>query len=197
MKNFEQFVRQYPQVTIHLVPDHEDGGWATWIEQMPGCISQGTTVPDALDMIADAMRGWVRVSQEDSPVDIWTDGSCEPNPGPGGWSYVIKRNGSTTMDNGGERQTTNNRMELTAVLCALAYLEDDDKAVIHTDSQLVIGWLSKGWRRKQPDIRKLCTKIDGLVRSRNLDVSYKWVKAHNEDKYNEMADKLAKAGIPR
>lgn len=127
-------------------------------------------------------------------INVWTDGSCQPNPGPGGWGYVIKYyDGSATMDNGHKRDTTNNRMELTAILHALQALEPEDEVIIHTDSQLVIGWLVKGWKRRQPEIQDLCARIHALSSQHAMDVTYEWVRGHNGDKYNEMADKMAKA----
>lgn len=132
-------------------------------------------------------------------MDIWTDGSCHPNPGTGGWGYA-RSDGVEAC--GGERKTTNNRMEMKAILEALNKLPDGHKATVYSDSQYCVkglttwrnGWKKKGWRKKGADMpnRDLWIALDGHLE--RLDISVKWVRGHNGNRMNEKADELANEG---
>jgi ribonuclease HI len=135
-------------------------------------------------------------------MNIYTDGSCLGNPGPGGWAvmYVIS-DGCSAMVAASEELTTNNRVELKAVDMALRELARKpelasyvkDPHTIYTDSQNVIGWLSLGWKRKNPEIRKLCANIEKTIEENNLNISFAKVKAHSDDKHNDWVDSKARA----
>ena len=123
-------------------------------------------------------------------VDIWTDGACDPNPGPGGWGAVLTYNRHTKELSGGKTDTTNNEMELVAVHEALKALREPCRVTVHSDSRLVIKWLTKEWQcNAYPELR------DEIL-AMGHDLSFAWVKAHNGDRLNERADTLAKAAIP-
>ncbi len=138
-------------------------------------------------------------------VEIYTDGACKGNPGPGGWGALLTFDGKERELFGGEDATTNNRMELTAVIEALSALTRTSRVVIHTDSQYVQkgitewirGWKAKGWRTaaktpvKNVDLWK---RLDELA-SRHV-IDWKWVKGHAGHDGNERADALANRGVP-
>ncbi len=126
-------------------------------------------------------------------IEIWTDGGCRPNPGRGGWGVVIKDGEAVSTFHGGRRRTTNNRMEFQAVIEALKRVEPEREAVVYSDSQLVVNVLSGKWRGKLN--RDLIEKAKGLMRGRN--VTFQWVRGHNGNRFNEMADALATRGIPK
>jgi len=142
-------------------------------------------------------------------VMLYTDGACSGNPGPGGWAYVLRHpaSGATREDSGGEARTTNNRMELTAVIEGLRALSSPSRVEIHADSQYVLnglrewmdGWKKRGWTRsrsRQPVLNvELWQELDRL---RALhDLSYHWVKGHSGHPENERCDELARAEIAR
>jgi len=120
-------------------------------------------------------------------VVIHTDGACKGNPGRGGWGAVVEQNGGQFQLSGGEAQTTNNRMEMTAVIKGLEAVDPAAKVLISSDSTYVVNTMTKGWKRKAN--HDLWYQLDALVRSR--DVSWRWVRGHNGDRGNELADKLA------
>ena len=120
-------------------------------------------------------------------IVIHTDGACKGNPGPGGWGAVIEQNGSQIQISGGEPQTTNNRMEMTAVIKALEAIDSSAKILISSDSTYVVNTMTKGWKRKAN--HDLWEPLDGLVKNR--DVSWRWVRGHNGNRGNELADALA------
>lgn len=137
-------------------------------------------------------------------VEIWTDGACSGNPGPGGWGVVLRAGAHEKELSGGEAGTTNNRMELTAAIMALETLTRPCRVVLHTDSQYVrggiTGWI-EGWKRngwKTAD-RKTVKNIDLWQRldaaSQRHDIAWRWVKGHAGDPQNERADALARAGL--
>ncbi len=139
-------------------------------------------------------------------VEIYTDGACKGNPGPGGWGVLLK-SGSTEKELfGGERETTNNRMELTAVIVALEALKRPCEVILHADSQYVLkgmtewlaGWKAKGWKTaaKQPVKNvDLWQRLDALVAGAGHRIDWRWVKGHNGDPGNERADALANRGV--
>ena len=136
-------------------------------------------------------------------VHIYTDGACKGNPGPGGWGALLAFNGTERELFGGERVTTNNRMELTAVIEALAALNRPCRVLLHTDSQYVQkgitewirGWKARGWKTASKEPVKnadLWRKLDEIVRSH--DIEWIWVKGHAGHAGNERADALANRG---
>ena len=120
-------------------------------------------------------------------IVIHTDGACKGNPGPGGWGTVIEQNGNQQKLSGSEPQTTNNRMEMTAVIKGLEAVDASAKVLISSDSTYVINTMTKGWKRKAN--HDLWEQLDRLAGSRN--VSWRWVRGHNGDRGNELADALA------
>ncbi len=135
-------------------------------------------------------------------VEIYTDGACSGNPGPGGWGTILRWNGHEKELNGGERETTNNRMELMAVIKGLDALSSRCRVDLYTDSQYVqkgvtewmAGWKRKGWpdRIKNQD---LWQQLDVLIAKH--DVKMHWVRGHDGHPENERADALARAAVPK
>jgi ribonuclease HI len=137
-------------------------------------------------------------------VDIYADGACKGNPGAGGWGALLEHDGKTRELCGGEAQTTNNRMELTAVIRALEALRRPCRAKVHTDSQYVQrgisawihDWKRRGWRtadRKPVKNQDLWRRLDELAQQH--DVEWIWVKGHAGHPGNERADELANRGV--
>jgi ribonuclease HI len=137
-------------------------------------------------------------------VLVYTDGACKGNPGPGGWGVWLRSGEHQKELFGGDKLTTNNRMELTAVIEALASLKRPCKVTIYTDSQYVRqgittwihGWKARGWTtadKKPVKNVELWQRLDGLNASHV--VSWKWVKGHSGDPGNERADQLANKGV--
>ena len=120
-------------------------------------------------------------------IVIHTDGACKGNPGPGGWGAVIEQNGGQVKLSGSEPQTTNNRMEMTAVIKGLEAVDASANVLISSDSTYVINTMTKGWKRKAN--QDLWDQLDRQIGSRN--VSWRWVRGHNGDRGNELADALA------
>lgn len=138
-------------------------------------------------------------------IDIFTDGACSGNPGPGGWGAILRIGAHEKELSGGEKATTNNRMELTAVIRALAALKQPATVTIHTDSRYVMDgaskwmkrWRANGWRTAD----KNPVKNEELWRALNdalsrHDVSWRWVPGHAGHPENERADALARGAIP-
>lgn len=137
-------------------------------------------------------------------IEMYTDGACSGNPGPGGWGVLLRSGAHEKELCGGERDTTNNRMEMMAVIEGLSALKKRSDVQIYTDSKYVMqgitewleGWKARGWRTasKQPvKNQDLWERIDSLVQSHN--VKFFWVKGHAGHPENERADELARAGI--
>jgi ribonuclease HI len=137
-------------------------------------------------------------------VEIWTDGACKGNPGPGGWGALLVSGAHERELCGGEPDTTNNRMELTAVIEALATLKRRCEVVVHTDSQYVKNgitewlaqWQRRGWLtadRKPVKNVDLWRRLDEEVRRHA--VHWRWVRGHAGDAGNERADALANRGV--
>jgi ribonuclease HI len=133
-------------------------------------------------------------------VEIWTDGGCKPNPGPGGWAAILKFRGSLRELSGGEADTTNNRMELTAAAAALEALKRPCTVFLHTDSEYLkngitrwhTGWVRKNWRTAGGDPVKnmdLWRRI--LDAAKPHAIEWRWVRGHAGDVMNERADVLA------
>ena len=139
-------------------------------------------------------------------IEIYTDGACKGNPGPGGWGVLLKSAGTQKELFGGELGTTNNRMEMTAVIEALAALKRPCHVTLHVDSQYVLkgmtewiaGWKSRGWKTaaKQPVKNvDLWLKLDQLVTTAGHKIDWRWVRGHDGDPGNEHADMLAIRGV--
>ena len=136
-------------------------------------------------------------------VEIFTDGACKGNPGPGGWGAILRYKGVEKEISGGERNTTNNRMELTAVISALRLLKESCTVTLYTDSQYVCNAINQGWAKKW--------KANGWMRNKKEkalnpelwesllelcdrhEVSFNWVKGHAGQPENERCDRLAVA----
>jgi len=139
-----------------------------------------------------------------SIVDIWTDGACSGNPGPGGWGAILRYGDTEKELNGGEAATTNNRMELMAAIEALNALKRPTTVRLHTDSKYVMdgvtkwihGWKRNGWKTadKKPVKNEDLWRLLDAANERH-DVTWKWVKGHSDDVMNDRADALARAGI--
>jgi ribonuclease HI len=141
-------------------------------------------------------------------VEIYTDGACKGNPGPGGWGVVLK---SGTLEKelfGGELATTNNRMEMTAVIEALAALKKPCEVTLYLDSEYVRkgitewmkGWKARGWitSTKQPVKNvELWQKLDALVSAGGHKIDWRWVRGHAGNPGNERADALANKGVDK
>ena len=129
-------------------------------------------------------------------VDIYTDGACSGNPGPGGWGAVLVCGERRKELSGGKLGVTNNLMEVLAVFKALEALRVPCDVTVYTDSRNVVGWLQDGWRRNNLLIRQICATIDLLIAAAGHTVKFEWVKGHAGDPENERADRLATAAIP-
>jgi len=137
-------------------------------------------------------------------VEIYTDGACKGNPGPGGWGVLLRSAGAVKELHGGEANTTNNRMEMTAVIEALRALKRPCKVRLHTDSKYVQqgitvwihDWKRRGWKtadRKPVKNVDLWTQLDALVTLHEIE--WTWVRGHAGDPGNERADELANLGV--
>ena len=133
-------------------------------------------------------------------VEIFTDGACKGNPGPGGWGVLLRMGSHEKEMAGAEKQTTNNRMEMTAAIRALEALREPCEVLLHTDSKYVIdgitkwihGWKKKGWKNaaKKPVVNEdLWRQLDAL-RGKH-QVTWHWVKGHSGHAENERVDQLA------
>ena len=137
-------------------------------------------------------------------IEIYTDGACRGNPGPGGWGVFIKTTAGERELWGGESATTNNRMELLAAIEALRAFEDGTEIILHTDSQYVRkgitewmqNWKRNGWRTaaKKPVKNADLWRILDLEAQRHA-VNWRWVKGHAGNPGNEKADQLANRGV--
>ncbi|MBT9508289.1 ribonuclease HI [Rhodoferax sp.] len=139
-------------------------------------------------------------------IEIYTDGACKGNPGPGGWGALLKSSGTQKELFGGEMGTTNNRMEMMAVIEALSALKRPCHVILHVDSQYVLkgmtewlsGWKARGWKTaaKQPVKNvDLWQRLDALVNTAGHKIDWRWVRGHNGDPGNEHADMLANKGV--
>ena len=122
-------------------------------------------------------------------IDIYTDGSCIGNPGPGGWAAIIIENGATRELHGRDVHTTNNKMEILAAIKGIEATPSGIDVRVHSDSTYVINTMTKNWKRNKN--RDLWDKLDSEVAKRK--VQWKWVKAHAGHPLNEMADRIANA----
>jgi ribonuclease HI len=139
-------------------------------------------------------------------IDIFTDGACSGNPGPGGWAAILRFGDKEKELSGGEAATTNNRMELTAVIAGLAALKRQGPVTIHTDSRYVMdgasqwlkNWKARGWKtadRKPVKNEDLWRALDAAMDGHQI--KWVWVRGHSGHVENERADQLARDAIPR
>ena len=139
-------------------------------------------------------------------VTIYTDGACKGNPGPGGWGALLQFADSTEKIFGGQLATTNNRMELTAVIEALKALKKPFEVTLYLDSEYVRkgitewihGWKARGWKTAAKEPVKnveLWQALDSMVTQCGHRITWKWVKGHSGDAGNEQADALANMGV--
>ena len=135
-------------------------------------------------------------------VCIYTDGACSGNPGPGGWAAILRWGGFEKELSGGEAETTNNRMELRAVIEALSALKEPCEVELWTDSQYIArainegwlaGWKRRGWRRKEGELKnpELWQRLDALLGEHKVTVN--WLRGHDGQEQNERCDALAVA----
>ena len=138
-------------------------------------------------------------------VEIYTDGACKGNPGPGGWGAVLLYKNHQKEISGFQKETTNNQMELLAVIEALKILKKESQIIIYTDSvyvkdgitKWILNWKKNGWKNSQKKPVKnmeLWQELDELNSKHQIE--WKWVKGHSDNKYNEIADQLAVNAIP-
>ncbi|MCH8024046.1 MAG: ribonuclease HI [Candidatus Marinimicrobia bacterium] len=144
-------------------------------------------------------------------VDLFTDGACRGNPGPGGWGLILRFDGTEKELAGGEKDTTNNRMELTAVIRGLEALNKPCRLTVHTDSRYIVdafekgwldNWIARGWRRAATKGQgKPVLNVDLWQRLLELidkhQVQFEWVRGHSGHPENERADRLAVGAIPQ
>ncbi|MCK5771676.1 ribonuclease HI [Algiphilus sp.] len=139
-------------------------------------------------------------------VEIYTDGACRGNPGPGGWGAILHYGGREKELCGGEAGTTNNRMELMAAIAALEALREPCTVTLYTDSTYVrngitewmAGWRRRGWKtadRKPVKNRELWQRLDAATERHSID--WRWVRGHDGNPGNERADALANQGLER
>ena len=137
-------------------------------------------------------------------VEIFTDGACRGNPGPGGWGSLLRYDGHEKRMHGGEKETTNNRMELMAAIMALETLKQPSKVKLTTDSKYVmdgittwiVDWKKRGWKtaaKKPVKNVDLWQRLDKAVNDHQID--WHWVRGHTGHTENEIADMLANMGI--
>ena len=133
-------------------------------------------------------------------VDIYTDGACRGNPGPGGWGAILVYQGKEKELSGGEPETTNNRMELMAAISGLEALKEPCAVTLYSDSKYIVdaflegwvySWRKQGWRRGKDELKNpdLWERLYELTEKH--EVTFVWVKGHNGHDYNERCDKLA------
>ena len=137
-------------------------------------------------------------------IEIFTDGACRGNPGPGGWAALLRENGNERLISGAEPETTNNRMEMLAAICALEALDQAAEVVLTTDSQYlrqgitqwIHGWKRNGWKtaaQKPVKNQELWQRLDVAVGTHQ--VQWHWVKGHSGHRENELVDEAANLAI--
>ena len=138
-------------------------------------------------------------------VEIFTDGACLGNPGPGGWAAILRFNGKEKEISGGDRATTNNRMELMAAIRALEALKTRSHVVLHTDSRYVMDgitiWLSRwkanGWKTSdKKSVKNIDLWRELETQAARHEIEWHWVRGHSGHDENERVDALARAAIP-
>ena len=137
-------------------------------------------------------------------IEVFTDGACRGNPGPGGWAALVRQNGAEQIHAGAEQATTNNQMELMAAIQGLEVLQPQSRVSLTTDSQYVRqgitqwihGWKKNGWKtaqRKPVKNQELWQRLDAAVAVHSVE--WHWVKGHSGHRENELVDEAANAAI--
>ena len=137
-------------------------------------------------------------------IEIFTDGACRGNPGPGGWGVLLRYQGKERTLDGGEAETTNNRMELMAAIIGLESLKESCKVTLTTDSKYVMSgitdwinnWKKRGWKtasRKSVKNEDLWRRLDNV--NQQHEINWQWVKGHSGHRENELVDALANRGV--
>lgn len=137
-------------------------------------------------------------------IEIFTDGACRGNPGPGGWGVLLRYQGKERTLHGGEAETTNNRMELMAAIIGLESLKESCKVTLTTDSKYVMSgitdwinnWKKRGWKtasRKSVKNEDLWRRLDDV--NQQHEIHWQWVKGHSGHRENELVDALANRGV--
>ena len=200
-KDLRNIIKQCPSITTHDANVIEKSADA--IDTMDNKIRE--LIRNSASAICQTHEGFIliqdsEIETETSPKEessflcresytLYTDGACSGNPGPGGWAAIIINNGTgqSLALSGGCKDTTNNRMEMLAVIEGLKTIPDIAKVKLLSDSQYVIKTLTDGWKRnKNAD---LWEQLDALCESHIMD--YEWVKGHASNKHNNACDKLA------
>lgn len=178
-------------------------GWTP--QQCLDCRNSNTPSAPSVTKSRDMTTSEVLARFTDGPkTGVFTDGASEGNPGPGGWgALLVVDDEMVSQDYGSEAHTTNNRMELTAMIAGLLMIPADSPVDIYTDSQLVVniitkwaaGWKEKGWKKKSPGPianLELVREAYALAQARPK-ANIQWIKAHMGNRWNEYADALATA----
>ena len=142
-------------------------------------------------------------TEKKTKIEIYTDGACDPNPGRGGWGAILVQDGKEHILKGRETASTNNRMELTAALQALKAVPSSEPVTIFTDSQYLKkgieewlpNWIARGWRRKGGTLANVDLWQELAKEVTTHTITWKWVRGHNGNIYNERVDKIARNAI--
>ncbi len=220
--NLKSFLMVGDSLKSDILPVINLGGWAvhvpggsTWEhEQVEEDISHDRFI--AAENIREVVTLIKKIeknsdSTDTLPIKIYTDGGCSGNPGPGGWAYILSAGSFKERHSGGDKHTTNNKMELTAVIKALQQVRSsrvlhDRKVEIYTDSQYVRNgisswihtWVKNGWKTASGQFvknKELWVRLKEL--SDGLDIAWKWVKGHAGDPLNEACDEMVKAEMEK
>jgi ribonuclease HI len=154
--------------------------------------------------MSESLEEFLKSLNPESVVEVFTDGACSGNPGPGGWGAVLRHASDEAEVFGGEAQTTNNRMEMLAAINGVSYLPHQTKVTLYTDSQYLkdgvtrwmINWKKNGWLtadKKPVKNRDLWERLDQLIKTHTIE--WQWVRGHDGHVENERADALARKGI--
>jgi ribonuclease HI len=142
----------------------------------------------------------VNKTKRGKKIIIYTDGSCDPNPGPGGWAALIIADDEEELLSGYDPQSTNNRMELMAAIQALKKIRNEEEIILYTDSQYVKkgitewmdNWISRNWKRKGGVLANVDLWKELAKETNKHEIEWRWVKAHNGHHYNERVDRKAR-----
>lgn len=181
-------------VEIRRIPAAHAAGSKTW--------RGGSVGGDAADLTPEQVLQMYHAGPQ---TGIFTDGGSRPNPGVGGWGFVHVQDGVIIAEGrGGEKMTTNNRMEMTAIIRALQTLAVDQAAIVFSDSDLCVktltvwakGWKSRGWKKKDGEIKNLDLVQEAYALfTERTKVKLQWIKAHDGSRWNEYVDALATLGL--